>query len=383
MLASHAALCASTGSDEMSVFQTLSAGNIGQLEAPGSGVPAEAVGPRVGHDRTHDRSGTVANPAVTREPRRSPHVTYPETTVPAAHVAYDTPVPTGRGVAPTDARPAHRRTRDSGSAGWTAAADSAASVRSATPALGRGSIGKWPGPAMSWCGERRWTMLSTAPHDPSLTDRARWTTPRWPGASRPPPGAVRGQRQGWRFVVLRSPAQRAVVAAGGGTGPGGNRAGVRHVAEPAEPTTERRARTNRATYELHDRAGEFISVLFSQQRYPTASELLLGGSIFPAMQNFLLAARAHGTRGLPHQLGLLRRRATAPRGRRRARRLDARRPVVVGWPPGPPRAGAPSSTGRGGVPRPLGRRQRPSSATATGPSSSPGRPSPTGRSTGE
>ena len=35
-------------------------------------------------------------------------------------------------------------------------------------------------------------------------------------------------------------------------------------------------------------------MLFTQQRFPTASELLLGGSIFPAMQNFLLAARAQG-----------------------------------------------------------------------------------------
>jgi nitroreductase len=35
-------------------------------------------------------------------------------------------------------------------------------------------------------------------------------------------------------------------------------------------------------------------VLFAQKRFPTASELLLGGSIFPAMQNFLLAARAQG-----------------------------------------------------------------------------------------
>ena len=55
-----------------------------------------------------------------------------------------------------------------------------------------------------------------------------------------------------------------------------------------------RARNNRATYELHDRAAEFTSVLFTQKRFPTASELLLGGSIFPAMQNFLLAARAQG-----------------------------------------------------------------------------------------
>ena len=54
------------------------------------------------------------------------------------------------------------------------------------------------------------------------------------------------------------------------------------------------ARTNRATYELHDRAGELTSVLFTYIRYDSASELLLGGSIYPAVQNFLLAARAQG-----------------------------------------------------------------------------------------
>jgi nitroreductase len=99
--------------------------------------------------------------------------------------------------------------------------------------------------------------------------------------------------QGWRFVVLRSPAVRAVVARAA--------AEALEVIEPAygmtrpaDDSDSRRARSNRATYELHDRAGEFTSVLFTQQRYPTASELLLGGSIFPAMQNFLLAARALG-----------------------------------------------------------------------------------------
>ena len=99
--------------------------------------------------------------------------------------------------------------------------------------------------------------------------------------------------QAWRFVVLRSPELRAVVATA-----------AAHALEVIEPVygmtrpndddDSRQARTNRATYEVHDRAGEFTSVLFTQQRFPTASELLLGGSIFPAMQNFLLAARAQG-----------------------------------------------------------------------------------------
>ena len=95
--------------------------------------------------------------------------------------------------------------------------------------------------------------------------------------------------QGWRFVVLRSPAQRAVVATAAAQAlqvieP------VYGMTRPADDDNSQRARTYRATYELHDRAGEFTSVLFAQQRFHAASELLLGGSIFPAMQNFLLAA---------------------------------------------------------------------------------------------
>jgi hypothetical protein len=43
MLASQFALCGFTGRLAMGVFQTLSAGNMGQFGAPGSGVPAKAV----------------------------------------------------------------------------------------------------------------------------------------------------------------------------------------------------------------------------------------------------------------------------------------------------------------------------------------------------
>lgn len=99
--------------------------------------------------------------------------------------------------------------------------------------------------------------------------------------------------QSWRFIVLRSAALRAAVAAAAAQAlevieP------VYGMTRPADDDNSRRARTNRATYELHDRAEEFTSVLFTQERFPSASELLLGGSIFPAMQNFLLAARALG-----------------------------------------------------------------------------------------
>ncbi len=99
--------------------------------------------------------------------------------------------------------------------------------------------------------------------------------------------------QAWRFVVLRSPEQRAVVAEA-----------ARQALQIIEPVygmsrpdpddDSLQARNNRATYELHDRAGEFTSVLFTYQYWDSASELLLGGSIYPAVQNFALAARALG-----------------------------------------------------------------------------------------
>jgi nitroreductase len=99
--------------------------------------------------------------------------------------------------------------------------------------------------------------------------------------------------QEWRFVVLRSPQQRGVVAEAAARA-----LTVIEVAysltRPAAEDGSRRARDNRATYELHDRAGEFTSVLFTQKRLRMASDMLLGGSIFPAMENFLLAARAQG-----------------------------------------------------------------------------------------
>ena len=110
-------------------------------------------------------------------------------------------------------------------------------------------------------------------------------------AARWAPSGANAQR--WRFVVLRSPESRAAVARAAALAldvieP------VYGMSRPESDDESRAARTNRATYELHDRASELTSVLFAQMHFPTASELLLGGSIFPAMQNFLLAARALG-----------------------------------------------------------------------------------------
>ncbi|ETB27281.1 nitroreductase [Mycobacterium avium subsp. hominissuis 10-4249] len=138
-----------------------------------------------------------------------------------------------------------------------------------------------------------WEVMSTARTIRRFTDEPvdEATLARCLGAARWAPSGANAQ--GWRFVVLRSPEQRAVVAKAAAQAlevieP------VYGMSRPAPDDHSRRARTYRATYELHDRAGEFTSVLFAQAHYPTASELLLGGSIFPAMQNFLLAARAQG-----------------------------------------------------------------------------------------
>jgi nitroreductase len=102
-----------------------------------------------------------------------------------------------------------------------------------------------------------------------------------------------GNFQAWRFVILRSPEQRAVVAAAAARAltvieP------VYGMSRPADDDDSKRARTYRATYEFHDRAGDVTSVLFACRAYESATELLLGGSIYPAVQNFLLAARGLG-----------------------------------------------------------------------------------------
>jgi nitroreductase len=99
--------------------------------------------------------------------------------------------------------------------------------------------------------------------------------------------------QAWRFIILRSPESRTVVADAAAHALAVIEP-VYGMTRPADDDHSRRARVNRATYELHDRAGELTSVLFTQYRYDSASELLLGGSIYQAMQNFLLAARAMG-----------------------------------------------------------------------------------------
>lgn len=99
--------------------------------------------------------------------------------------------------------------------------------------------------------------------------------------------------QARRFIVLRSPSARAAVKKAATLALETIELAY-SMHRPEESEQSHRARGDRATYELHDRAGEYQSVLFTQQALPHTDDLLLGGSIFPAVENFLLAARAQG-----------------------------------------------------------------------------------------
>jgi nitroreductase len=139
-----------------------------------------------------------------------------------------------------------------------------------------------------------WEVLATARTIRRFTDEPiadETLTRLLQAASWAPNGA---NAQAWRFVVLRSPEARAAVAAAASLVLRTVIEPVYGMKRPADDDQSKFARNNRATYELHDRAGERTSVLFCTYKYETASELLLGGSIYPAMENFLLAARALG-----------------------------------------------------------------------------------------
>lgn len=103
-----------------------------------------------------------------------------------------------------------------------------------------------------------------------------------------------GNQQPWKFIVLRSGSVRDLITA------------AAHQTwevmtefyriEPVDDDVlDAKARVL-ATMAEHMRVGGAapVLVLFCVQPQPGASELQQGGSIFPAVQNFLLAARAQG-----------------------------------------------------------------------------------------
>lgn len=102
-----------------------------------------------------------------------------------------------------------------------------------------------------------------------------------------------GNQQPWRFVVVRSAEGRAVVSKGARRS---WEAMVEFYRLEVPPDgVDAKSRVLRAMWEHTQVGGDApVCVLFCLQPQQGAGELQQGGSIFPAVQNFLLAARAQG-----------------------------------------------------------------------------------------
>lgn len=141
-----------------------------------------------------------------------------------------------------------------------------------------------------------WEVLSTARSIRCFTDETvdDTTLERCLEAATWAPNGANAQL--WRFIVLDAPEQRSAVAKAAQLALDTIES-IYGMSRPAPEDNSRAARNNRATYELHDRAGELTSVLFTAYKNEFASEYLQAGSIYPAMENFFLAARAQGLGG--------------------------------------------------------------------------------------
>lgn len=103
-----------------------------------------------------------------------------------------------------------------------------------------------------------------------------------------------GNQQPWHFVVMKSPAARDALAVGAARALATIEQ-VYQLERPSPGDNSPRARNARPMFALHDGARDVpAAVLFCVRDQPRTPVFTLGASIFPAMQNFLLAARALG-----------------------------------------------------------------------------------------
>jgi nitroreductase len=103
-----------------------------------------------------------------------------------------------------------------------------------------------------------------------------------------------GNQQPWRFIVLRSAEARSALGVAAQSALAVIER-VYHLERPAPTDESPAARNARAMFSLHDDAEHLpAAVLFALRPQPAVPPLFQGGSIYPAMENFLLAARASG-----------------------------------------------------------------------------------------
>jgi nitroreductase len=103
----------------------------------------------------------------------------------------------------------------------------------------------------------------------------------------------------WRIIVVQSEEARALL------GPA-YRAGMEWSAEiygisrPDPADNSRKARMTRSMYEMVDHFEEIpMYIVFAAEVQPNLPERIVGVSVYPAMQNFILAARSFGLGTIP------------------------------------------------------------------------------------
>jgi nitroreductase len=103
-----------------------------------------------------------------------------------------------------------------------------------------------------------------------------------------------GNQQQWRFVILESAELRSIIAEGGRQS-WEIMKGFYGIDVPEDDDSSGRARTLRTMHHYMTHGATVpVCVLFCLRPQRGASDLEQGASIYPAMQNFLLAARAQG-----------------------------------------------------------------------------------------
>jgi nitroreductase len=104
--------------------------------------------------------------------------------------------------------------------------------------------------------------------------------------------------QAWKFCVLQSKQARELLGPAYRQG-WRNTAALYGIERPAADDASRRARSTRAIFEFVDNFERIpLYVLFCARHHPNHPELFVGASIYPALQNVLLAARERGLGGL-------------------------------------------------------------------------------------